>query len=395
MNTADNPVVTMESGNTILHNVAFAGSDQALEITISDGKISGIKELAAPVEWICLPPLVDKHVHANRAFTLAGIKPDSFENALALTMELLTNFTAGQYCSHARKLFQRACSHGTTGIRTHADMDPHTRFNAVQGTLDAKATMAGKMDIEVVAFASSRLDPAGADGKSMIREALARGADLIGAAPSLYPEPKRAIDAVIDLAIEQDAAVDLHQDEHLVPERASIDYLADAIISNGCQGRITLSHVCVLSVLEAKTRNRIIEKLAQARIEVVALPTTNLYLQDRRQGTPEHRGLTCVRELLNAGIAVRIASDNVCDAFYPYGDADLLDTAYMAMLAAQLDTTAHLVAAVCDGRVEPAVNDSADLVLVRGQSFDDILSRRPGGRIILRAGEPVFLQQQT
>lgn len=387
--TADNPVVKPAGGDSILGNVAFAGSEQALEVTISDGSIAGIKEVEGPAEWVCLPPLVDKHVHANRAFTLAGYKPDSFEHAIALTMELLGDFTAGQYCLQARKLFERARSHGTTGIRTHADIDPHTRFNAVQGTLDAKATMAGEMDVEVVAFASSRLDPAGADGKSMIREALARGADLIGAAPSLCPDPARTIDAVIDLALEQDAAVDLHQDEHLVAGRASIEYLADATIGSGCQGRVTLSHGCVLSVLEPEARNRITEKLAQARIEVVVLPTTNLYLQDRGQGTPARRGLSCVHELLNAGVAVRFASDNVCDAFYPYGDADLLDTAYIAMLAAQLDATAHLVAAVCDGRVAPAVNDSADVVLVRGRNFDDVLSRRPGERIIVRGGEPL------
>lgn len=389
----DNPVSTVGNGNIILHNVAFAGSDQALEISVSDGKISGIKKLAAPAEWICLPPLVDKHVHANRAFTLAGFKPDSFQHAVALTAELLRNFTAEQYCFHARKLFQRAYSHGTTGLRTHADMDRHTRFEAVQGTLDAKATLAGEMDIEVVAFASSRLDPAGADGKSMIREGVALGADLIGAAPALYPEPRRSIDAVIELAIEQDIAVDLHQDEHLAPDRASVEYLADATINNGLQGRITLSHGCVLSVLEPETRNRIIEKLAQAHIEVVVLPTTNLYLQDRRRGTPERRGLTCVHEMLNAGIAMRFASDNVCDAFYPYGDADLLDIAYIAMLAAQLDATGDLVKTLCDGRGEPAVNDTAEMVLVKGQNFDDILSRRPGERIIIRGGELFRLHQ--
>ncbi len=373
----------------LVRNVAFPGSNEALEISICDGSIAGIRKLAAPVEWICLPPLVDKHVHANRAFTRAGVKPDSFAHAIALTEDLLKHFTAEQYCHHAWELFQRARFHGTTGLRTHADMDMDTRFRALQGTLDAKAGMAGALDIEVVAFATARLDPAGAEGKSMIREALARGADLIGAAPALYPEPQRALDAVLELALELDVAVDLHQDEHLLADLASMEYLADATISNGRQGRVTLSHGCVLAALAPRTRNRIIDKLAQARIEVVALPTTNLYLQDRGQGTPERRGLTCVQELIEAGIAVRFASDNVCDAFYPYGDADLLDTAYLGMLAAQLDASADLVAAVCDGKVEPTVHERADMVLVQGQSFDEVLSRRPAERLVIRAGEPL------
>ncbi len=383
------------SGNNggLISNVAFPGSNQALEIAFSEGKIAEIRELAAVPEWLCLPPLVDKHVHANRAFTLAGRKPDSFEHAIAITLEMLGGFSAGQFQAQARKLFQRALSHGTTGIRTHADLDDSTRLAAVQGTLDAAAELAAKMQIEVVAFATQRLDPSTSDGRSLIREALARGADLIGAAPALYAEPKRSIDAVIQLAIEQDAPLDLHQDEHLSPGQASIGYLADAVIGNGLQGKVTLSHGCALAVMEPAARKKVIDKLLRAQIEVVALPLTNLYLQDRGSGTPLKRGLTCVHEMLDAGIEVRFASDNVRDAFYPYGDADLLDTLYAGMLGAQLDSTTALVKSVCDGRAELRAGEPANLVLVRGMDFDDILSRCPAERIILRDGSPVELKE--
>ncbi|MCY3750794.1 MAG: hypothetical protein OXG54_05280 [Gammaproteobacteria bacterium] len=169
MAAVDNPVSTFESGNIILRNVAFACSGQTLEIAVSGGRISGIRKLDAPAEWICLPALVDKHVHANRAFTLTGVKPDSIRHAVALTAELLRDFRAEQYCAHARQLFETARSHGTTGIRTHADIDRNAGFNALQGTLDARAGMAGDLDV----------------------------------------------------------AVDLHQDEHLAPDQASVEYLAE------------------------------------------------------------------------------------------------------------------------------------------------------------------------
>ena len=387
------PVAISGNSGALIRNVAFPGSNQALEIAFSDGKIAEIRELDAAVEWVCLPPLVDKHVHANRAFTLAGRKPDSFEHAIALTLEMLGSFGRDQYRAHARKLFQRAFSHGTTGIRTHADLDGSTRLAAVQGTLDAAAEMAATMQIEVVAFATQRLDPLAASARSLIAEALAAGASLIGAAPALYAEPKRSIDAVVELAIKHGAALDLHQDEHLNPELASVDYLADAAISNGLQGRLTLSHGCVLSVLEPSARKKIIEKLLRAQIEVVALPLTNLYLQDRGGGTPLKRGLICVHELLEAGIEVRFASDNVRDAFYPYGDADLLDTLYVGMLGAQLDSTTALAKSVCDGRSKLSVGQPADLVLVRGTGLSDIISRRPAERIIIQNGIPVEFEE--
>lgn len=393
MTAYDSPVTTSGNGEIIISNVAFAGSREPLEITIAGNRITKIKKMDEPAGWVCLPPLVDKHVHANRAFTLAGTKPVSFDHGVALTMELLKDFTGEQYRDHARRLYERAYSHATTGIRTHADIDGFTQFNAVQGTLDAKALVEDKMDIEVVAFASSRLDPSTADGRSLIREALERGANLIGAVPALYPEPKRAIDAIIELAIERDVAADVHQDEHLQPDSVSSEYLADAVIGNGRQGKLTLSHGCALSVLEPAARNRIIDKLAEAQIEVVVLPTTNLYLQDRQPGTPVRRGLACVHEMLDAGIEVRFATDNVRDAFYPYGDADLLDTLYVGMLGTQLDSTTALVKSVCDGRAKLSAGDAADLVLVRGMGFDDVLSRRPAERIIIRDGKSTCLQQ--
>lgn len=384
---SDNPVSTSDSGDITIRNVGFATSNQALEISLADGKVANIEKSDGLVDWVCLPPLVDKHVHANRAFTLTGSKPDSFEHGIALTIELFRDFTSEKYCSHARRLFERAHSHGTTGVRTHADIDGYTDLNAVQGTLDAKAAFAETMDIEVVAFASSRLDPASKNGQVMIREAINRGANLIGAVPALYQNPKRSIDAMIEMAIELDVAIDVHQDEHLNADNVSSEYLADAIISNGYQGRLTLSHGCALSVLEPDERNRIIDKLAEAQIDVVVLPITNLYLQDRQSGTPIRRGLTCVHELISAGVEIRFATDSVCDAFYPYGDADLLDTAYVAMLASQLDATDILVKSICDGRSDISIGDDANLVLIKGNNFDEVLSKRPAERINFRGGK--------
>lgn len=380
------PVKNLDNGDVLVQNVGLALSNQAVDISLANVNVTNIENSIGPVDWICLPPLVDKHVHANRAFTLAGTKPDSFEHGIALTIELFKDFTAEDYCVHASRLFERARSHGTTGIRTHADIDGYTGLAAVRGTLAAKKSFGGEMDIEVVAFASTRLDPASADGKAMMKDAIDIGADLIGAVPCLYKNPKRSIDATVELAVELDVAIDVHQDEHLNADRVSSEYLIDAIIGNGYHGRLTLSHGCALSQLPIDERNRLIDKMVEADVEVVVLPITNLYLQDRNEGTPIRRGLTCVHEMINAGLEVRFATDNVCDAFYPYGNADLLDTLYVAMLACQLDQRETLIKSICDGRSEISVGDDADFVLVKGRNFDDVLSTRSVERLCIRKG---------
>ncbi|NNM01705.1 MAG: cytosine deaminase, partial [Gammaproteobacteria bacterium] len=133
-------------------------------------------------------------------------------------------------------------------------------------------------------------------------------------------------------------------------------------------------------------RARVIDKLGRAGITVIALPRTNLYLQDRDSSFPLLRGIAPVKELLEAGVAVRFASDNVRDAFYPFGDADLLGVALDGMLATHVDDAVQAVAAICDGRSGFSVGDSADLVVVPGADVDTVFAERPAQRWIMQAG---------
>ncbi|MEX2525070.1 MAG: amidohydrolase family protein [Gammaproteobacteria bacterium] len=381
--TADN-ITQSDSGEVTVTGVALQGLDGPRTLILKDGRVSEIRPGTEPVEWFCLPPLVDKHVHANRAWSISEVRPRSFEHSIELAFELFSEFTAEDYYRQSSLFLEQALARGTTGIRTHADVDSLTGMQALQGTLEARERFKERMDIEIVAFASSRLDPAAAEGLSMLKEAIALGADLLGAVPALYPEPGRSIDALLELAISNHLPVDVHLDEHLDPTNSWSEYLADATVAAGYEGRVTLSHGCALSVLAGKDRTRIIDKLLQADIEVIALPFTNLYLQDREAVEPRRRGLTCIRELLAAGVEVRLASDNVRDAFYPYGNADMLDTAYLGMLAGQMDDSDALIRAICDGRLRPEKGEAADLVLVRGRNFHEVLSNRPHERIVIR-----------
>jgi len=67
---------------------------------------------------------------------------------------------------------------------------------------------------------------------------------------------------------------------------------------------------------------------AEAGITVVSLPLVNQWTQDRdpRGGrTPRWRGVTLLHEAKRAGVSVAIASDNIRDQFYAYGDLDMLE----------------------------------------------------------------------
>ncbi len=372
--------------STVINGVAFVDSLQSKAITVRQGRISNISDVPGTPEFVALPPMYDEHVHANRAFTLGKTRPDNFEHAVTLTLEQLGTLTADRYASYASTLFARALHHGTTRLRTHADVDPDSQLQAIAGTRRAQQDMLGQIDVEIVACASTRADPAEADTQALLREAAAMGCSYLGAIPVFYNDPRRSIDKLIELAADLDLKIDVHVDEHLRIKDSWSEYLADATIANNMHGRVCLSHGCVLSALEAAEQTRVIDKLVASQIKVIALPLTNLYLQDRRGGTPRYRGVTAVHELLAAGVPLRFGSDNVCDVFYPFGDGDLLETAFVASLCTQIDNPVTLVQSICGGRHDFQTGDPADLVLVEGTSFHDILRRRPERRIVMRGG---------
>jgi cytosine deaminase len=333
--------------------------------------------------------LVNLHAHADRAYTAKSFRPRSLADAVAASAAARAGFTAEDVAARALRLFETSLGHSVTRIRTHTDVDGIVEMRSMHGVLAAKKQLVGRIDVEVVAFSTSKNDLADPAAAARLKEAIGLGADLIGAGLNGSADPPRALATLLDLAEASGLPLDLHLDEHLEPHRTLCGEVADAIIARGLQGRVTLSHLCVLSAVNPKIAGELIKKLARAQVAVVALPETNLYLQDRGEDGAIRRGLTLIRELRAAGIEVRLGTDNVRDWFFPFGDADLLDTALVAAIAAHLDDEAELIAAICGGRRAVEAGIPADLVLVRGMSFDDALARRPADRTVFKAGRQV------
>ena len=131
-------------------------------------------------------------------------------------------------------------------------------------------------------------------------------------------------------------ALDFHVDEGLGAYNG-LELICDAALKTGFQGPILCGHAVSLADRKGADLSRLLDKLLRAKITICALPTTNLYLQGRRNGTPDRRGLTRLRELDAAGIPIAVGSDNVADAFCPMGQHDPRAALHLAALAAHLD----------------------------------------------------------
>ena len=191
--------------------------------------------------------------------------------------------------------------------------------------------------------------------------------------------------------------VDLHVDETLAPAIRNVVTVADAVMTVGYRGRVLAGHCCSLSTSDGAALEDAVDRIAAAGMSVVCLPTTNGYLQDRDAGrTPRRRGLPPVHELRARGVPVAFASDNVGDAFYPFGDYDMLDLFRHAVTAAHLDgdlpgwidaafgVPARAIGAAGAGRLRPGAR--ADLVVFRARTWFDLLGGTHADRIVVNAG---------
>ncbi|MDP2119446.1 MAG: amidohydrolase family protein, partial [Hoeflea sp.] len=193
--------------------------------------------------------------------------------------------------------------------------------------------------------------------------------------------------------------LDFHADETDDVNAVSLDRIAGAALRHGFEGRILVGHCCSLARQPDDAVKATLDKVARAGLSVVSLPMCNMYLQDRRAGatTPRWRGVTLLHEMAARGVNVAVASDNTRDPFYAYGDLDVLEVYREATRILHFDHPVGLWPAAVTANPARAMGltdagtltqgAGADLVLFRGRSLTELLSRPESRRTLIREGK--------
>jgi cytosine deaminase len=284
-------------------------------------------------------------------------------------------------------------------VRAHAEFDPAQGFTGFDTVLDLRREFADVIDIQVVAFPQEGILKAPGTGAMMV-EAMKKGADVVGGIPYNDSDAREHIDWVFRLARDFDKDLDFHQDFHDDADAMSIEYLARKTISQKYEGRVSVGHLTALGAAAPARRNEIIALLRDAGISVMCLPATDLHLGGRKDESNVRRTLAPVRALRDGGVNVCLATNNICNAFTPYGNGDLLQIAALALPACHLGGADDQATVLPMLTTNPAralrlpnygleVGRDADLVLLDTQKVADAIIDLPDRSVVLKRGRIV------
>ncbi|WP_410872156.1 amidohydrolase family protein [Nocardia sp. A7] len=400
----------------LLRRACIADDADPVDIAVTDGVITAIGPAlpgVATTEIDCatrvvIPGLIESHVHLDKALldrqrsaadgTLAG--------AIEVTGELKRGFTADGVRDRARRVLDQAITHGTTALRAHPDVDPIVGLLGIEVLLGLREEYRDLIDLQIVAFPQEGILRAPGT-LELLREALHLGADVIGGCS--YNEAdvadcRRHVDLVFELAAEFGVPVDIHADfadDATDPRFAMADYIADAAQRAGLGGRVAIGHVTSLAARPPRERQATMARLAQVGVAVVPLPATDMHLGGRGDRAAVRRGVAPVRELWAAGVTTAYSSNNIRNAFTPYGNTDLLDIglflaqtghlsgdADLRRVLAMATTDAARVLGIAD-RHGLRVGARADLVVLGTHRLADALLDRPDRCYVIKAGRIV------
>ncbi len=354
---------------------------------------------------LCVPGFLEPHIHLDKAQINDDVRANrsgTLDEAIEIIWERKRAYRVEEIAARATRTIRSAVANGVTRFRTHVDVDSIGDLRPLEGLLEARRQTHDIADLQIVAFPQEGIFKDQGTDELMWR-AMEMGADLVGGMPFNENTPRdsaRHIALAFEIAKHHDADIDMHVDETDDPEAKTLEMLAEQTMENGWHGRVTAGHTCALAGYEEDYANRVIALVREADIHMIVNPPTNLMLQGRGDAQPKRRGITRVKELLEAGVNVSCGQDCIRDTFYPFGRGDPLEVAFLTSHAAHMSRP-HEIEAIFDMQTRAAARVMgltdygavpgcvADLVIIDATDPLDALTRQADRTQVIKRGRLV------
>jgi len=393
----------------IIRNANLPDGRTGIDIAVANGSIvdtgshldaRGHREIDA-TDRLATPPFVDSHFHLDSALSYGRPRVNesgTLLEGIELWGELKPELTVENIKARALTLCYWAIARGTLAIRSHVDVSDD-KLLAVNALLEVRREIRPYIDLQLVAFPQDgyfRYPGSAAN----LEQALDLGVDLVGGIPHFertMADGASSVKILCELAAERGLRVDMHCDESDDPLSRHIETLAFQTQRLGLHDRVTGSHLTSMHSMDNYYVSKLIPLLAEAGIHVVANPLINITLQGRHDTYPKRRGMTRVKELMEAGINVAFGHDALMDPWYSFGTHDMLEVAHMGLHVAQMtgvDQTRQIFEAVTyNGArvlglqgygIDPGCH--GDIIILQARNVQEALRLKPARLFVIRRG---------
>lgn len=332
----------------IIKNAKLRGRESLWNIAIRDGKIHSLsqgeadagQEILDAAGSLVSAPFIEPHIHLDT--TLTAGEPEwnqsgTLFEGIQRWAQRKETLTHEDVKTRAKTALKWQIAQGIQHVRTHVDVtDPS--LTALKALLEVKEEMSDYVDLQLVAFPQEGINsyPSGAE---LMEEALKMGADVVGGIPHFEFTREYGVASMktaFDLAEKYDRLVDIHCDEIDDEQSRFVEVVAAEAYERGLGSRVTASHTTAMGSYNDAYTYKLFRLLKLSNINFVANPLVNIHLQGRFDTYPKRRGITRVKELLEAGLNVSFGHDDIFDPWYPLGTGNMLQVLHMGIHVSQL-----------------------------------------------------------
>lgn len=334
------------------------------------------------------PAFVDGHIHLDKTFLGCPLVPhvpggsvlQRIEAERAVRQSLAVPVTA-----RAEALIRQIVAFGTTRVRSHVDIDPVLGLTNLEAVLSVREAFRDLIEIEIVAFPQSGITRAPGVAE-LLDEAVSNGADLIGGLDpaGIDGDVEGHLDVVFGLAERHGKGVDIHLHDPGPLGCFELRGIAARARRAGLEGRVAVSHAFALGEAAPEDFGRTAEALAAAGVRIMT-------------SSPASVPVPPIKLLNAAGVTVFAGSDNIRDAWSPYGNGDMLERAAIIGQRQELLTNQELrfafdlVTRVTAGIVgvpnhAVAAGATADLVAIEAASIEEAVIGRAKRSLVMKRG---------
>ena len=363
------------------------------DIEIKDGRIAALRPPTDSEPGVLLlPPLVDGHIHLDK--TLLGLPwvpnqaaGNTVADRIAAERKVRSARTVSEIETGAN-LVKQVVASGTLHMRSHVDIDNQLGLKNLEAVLAIRERFRDLVSIQIVAFPQSGI--ARSPGTAgLLDEAIAQGADLVGGLDpvGIDGDLDGHLDAIFGIAEKRGGGIDVHLHDGGEGGIAQMLAIAERTRATGLRGKVAISHAFALGSVPTDLAARTADTLADAGIAIMS----------HGPGAGTIPPLLLLRA---HGVEVFGGSDNIRDAWSPFGNGDMLERAMLIGyrgnfrhdhelgLACEMVTAAAArVLGLADYGIR--LGGPADFVAVEAESIAEAVATRPRRKWVMKAGRVV------